>query len=78
MQDNRPLSKNGGLVQLFSYQETTPSRFKGLADSNPPAPELVRLKADDPNRAAASAGEPLSAEDAQWVRTMYRAVPVKR
>lgn len=53
VQDKRPVSKRGGLVQIVSYQETTPSRFKGLADSNPPAPELVRLKADDPNRAAA-------------------------
>jgi len=52
-QGARPVSKRGGLVQLVSYQETTPSRFKGLADANPPAPELVRLKADDPNRAAA-------------------------
>ena len=53
VQDNRPLSKNGGLVQLFAYQETTPSRFKGLANSAPPSPEVVRLKQDDPNRAAA-------------------------
>jgi hypothetical protein len=52
-QDKRPVSTRGGLVQLTSYQETTPSRFKGLADAAPPAPELVRLKADDPNRAAA-------------------------
>lgn len=49
----RPVSKRGGLVQLTSYQETTPSRFKGLADATPAAPELVRLKPDDPNHAAA-------------------------
>lgn len=49
----RPVSKRGGLVQLTSYQETTPSRFKGLTDANPAAPELVRLKPDDPNHAAA-------------------------
>ena len=49
----RPVSKRGGLVQLVSYQETTPSRFKGLADASPAAPELVRLKPDDPNHAAA-------------------------
>ena len=49
----RPVSNRGGLVQLVSYQETTPSRFKGLADANPAAPELVRLKPDDPNHAAA-------------------------
>ncbi|HEY0379792.1 MAG TPA: hypothetical protein VGC87_22940 [Pyrinomonadaceae bacterium] len=53
VQDKRPLSSHGGPVQLFAYQETTPSRFKGLADSSPPAPEVVRLKPDDPNRAAA-------------------------
>jgi hypothetical protein len=49
----RPVSRRGGLVQLVSYQETTPARFKGLPDATPPAPELVRLKPDDPNRAAA-------------------------
>ncbi len=53
MQDGRPVSTRGGFVQLTSYQESTPSRMKGLANSNPPAPELVRLKPDDPNRAAA-------------------------
>lgn len=47
----RPVSSRGGLVQLISYQETTPSRFKGLANATPPAPEFVRLKADDPNHA---------------------------
>jgi hypothetical protein len=53
VQDNRPVSSRGGYVQLISYQESTPSKIKGLANSNPPAPELVRLKKDDPNRAAA-------------------------
>jgi hypothetical protein len=52
-QDKRPVSKRGGMVQLTSYQETTPSRFKGLPDASPPAPELVRLKPDDPNHAVA-------------------------
>ncbi|MFL6257605.1 MAG: hypothetical protein ACJ74T_21585 [Pyrinomonadaceae bacterium] len=53
VQDNRPVSSRGGFVQLISYQESTPSKMKGLANVNPPAPELVRLKQDDPNRAAA-------------------------
>jgi hypothetical protein len=53
LQDKRPLSSRGGLVQLISYQETTPPRFKGLANSTPPAPEEVRLKPDDPNHAIA-------------------------
>ncbi|MDT5155693.1 MAG: hypothetical protein QOH51_50 [Acidobacteriota bacterium] len=55
MKDNRPVSSHGGLVQIVSYQESpsSPSRFKGLDGSNPPAPELVRLKQGDPNHAAA-------------------------
>lgn len=53
VQDGRPVSSRGGFVQLISYQESTPSRMKGLANVTPPAPELVRLKQDDPNRAAA-------------------------
>lgn len=52
-QDKRPLSKRGGLVQLTAYQESMPSRFKGLENSSPPAPEVVRLKPDDPNHAIA-------------------------
>ena len=53
VQDNRPVSSRGGHVQLISYQESTPSKVKGLANASPPAPELVRLKQDDPNKAAA-------------------------
>ena len=53
--DGRPVSSRGGHVQLVSYQEmsSNPARHKGLAGANPPAPELVRLKPDDPNHAAA-------------------------
>jgi hypothetical protein len=53
VRDKRPFSNRGGAVQLVSYQESTRSRFKGLEDSSPPAPEVVRLKPDDPNRAIA-------------------------
>jgi hypothetical protein len=53
VRDNRPVSNRGGQVQLISYQESTPSKIKGMASLSPPAPELVRLKKDDPNRAAA-------------------------
>ncbi|HWT02504.1 MAG TPA: hypothetical protein VN256_19785 [Pyrinomonadaceae bacterium] len=53
VQDNRPVSKRGGWIQLNSYEETTKSKFKGLANASPAAPELVRLKQDDPNKAAA-------------------------
>lgn len=53
VQDTRPVSSRGGFVQLLTYQESTPAKAKGLANSSPPAPELVRLKPEDPNRAAA-------------------------
>lgn len=53
VQDKKPLSNRGGAVQLTSYQESTPSKFKGLENSSPPAPEVVRLKPDDPNHSIA-------------------------
>lgn len=53
MQDGRPVSSRGGFIQLISYQEATPSKMKGLANVTPAAPELVRLKQDDPSHAAA-------------------------
>ena len=55
VEGGRPVSSRGGLVQLTSYaeNETRAPVHKGLAGASPPAPELVRLKADDANRAAA-------------------------
>ena len=49
--ENRPVSSGGGLVQLFSYEETNKARYRGAADTS--APEAVHLKAGDPNRAIA-------------------------
>ena len=53
VEGNRPVSARGGLIQLYGYEEsrTHKSTFKGLEGANPPAPELVRIKKDDPNRA---------------------------
>ena len=53
MENNRPVSARGGLIQLFAWEESHvhKSTFKGLAGANPPAPELVRIKKDDPNLA---------------------------
>ncbi|MEO6238106.1 MAG: hypothetical protein ABIQ52_14005, partial [Vicinamibacterales bacterium] len=53
IENNRPVSSRGGLIQLFSYQESDvhKSTFKGTAGADPPAPELVRVKPDDPNHA---------------------------
>lgn len=55
MKDGRPVSTRGGFIRLSSYAETQirAPKLKGLASLAPPAPELVRLKPDDPNRAAA-------------------------
>ena len=53
VKDNRPLSSRGGYVQLFAGSENpgNPAKFTGMPGVNN-APELVRLKQDDPNRAA--------------------------
>ena len=54
VKDNRPVSARGGLVELVGYQQSDPNKstFKGLDGADPPAPELVRIKQDDPNRLA--------------------------
>jgi len=54
VEGGRPVSSRGGMVQLYSYEEdhTHKSAFKGAEGVNPPAPELVRIKPDDPNHAA--------------------------
>ncbi len=52
VQENRPVSSRGGLVQLFTYQENpaNPSHFKG-APTIENAPDVVRLSKDSPNKA---------------------------
>ncbi|HWC77368.1 MAG TPA: hypothetical protein VG778_07895, partial [Blastocatellia bacterium] len=51
LKERRPYSNRGGHISLFSYQEqpTNPVKFKGIEGTD--APEAVRLKQDDPNRA---------------------------
>jgi hypothetical protein len=53
IENGRPVSSRGGLIQLYGYEESRvhKSTFKGLEGATPPAPELVRVKKDDPNRA---------------------------
>jgi hypothetical protein len=53
VENNRPVSTRGGLIQLFAYQESDvhKSTFKGAAGVDPPAPELVHIKPGDPNHA---------------------------
>jgi hypothetical protein len=53
MENGRPVSTNGGLVQIYTAQESTPVSFKGLANASPGAPELIVLK-DAPQNHLAS------------------------
>jgi hypothetical protein len=53
VENGRPVSSGGGLVQIFSAQESTKVGFKGAGDASPAAPELVRLKDADQNHLAA-------------------------
>jgi hypothetical protein len=50
--DGKPVSARGGAVSITSYQESDlhKTTIKGAAGSN--APELVRIKPDDPNHLA--------------------------
>lgn len=52
VEDGRPVSNNGGMVQVYTGQESTPVRFKGLANASPGAPELVKMKGDESNHVA--------------------------
>jgi hypothetical protein len=53
-ESGRPVSARGGLIQMFGYEESKvhKSEFKGAPGVDPPAPELVHIKAGDPNHAA--------------------------
>jgi hypothetical protein len=52
-ENSRPVSARGGLIQMFAYEESGvhKSTFKGMEGVDPPAPELVHVKKDDPNHA---------------------------
>ena len=52
VENGRAVSNGGGLIQIYAGQESTPVKFKGVANASPGAPELVRVKADDPNHLA--------------------------
>jgi len=54
VENGRPVSARGGAIDIWAYEEDKvhKSTFKGAEGLNPPGPELVRIKADDPNHAA--------------------------
>ena len=44
VENGRAVTNNGGLVQMYTANESTPVKFKGLANASPGAPELIVLK----------------------------------
>lgn len=53
VENGRPVTSNGGLVQIYTAHESTPVKYKGLANASPGAPELIVLK-DAPQNHLAS------------------------
>ena len=53
VENGRPVSARGGYIGAFTYEENKVRKatFKGAEGVDPAAPELVRIKADDPNHA---------------------------
>ena len=52
VENGRAVSTNGGLVQIYTAQESTPVKYKGLVNASPGAPELVVLKTAPGNHLA--------------------------
>ncbi len=52
VENGRAVSNGGGLIQIFTGQESTPVKFKGIANASPGAPELGRIKENDKNHLA--------------------------
>ena len=51
-ENGRAVSNHGGMIQIYAVQESTPVSFKGLPNTSPAAPEVVKIKPDDPNHLA--------------------------
>ena len=52
IENGRAVTNNGGLIQIFTSQESTPPQFKGLANVSPGAPDIVVPKSDPKNHLA--------------------------
>jgi hypothetical protein len=52
IENGRAVSNSGGLIQIFTSQESTPLQFKGQANASPGAPEIVVSRADAKNHVA--------------------------
>lgn len=53
VENGRGVSNNGGMVQIYTAHESTPVKYKGLANASPGAPELIVLKDAPQNHLAA-------------------------
>ena len=53
VENGRGVSSNGGMVQIYTANESTPVKYKGLPNASPGAPELIVLK-DAPQNHLAS------------------------
>ena len=53
VENGRGVSTNGGMVQMYTAHESTPVKYKGLANASPGAPELIVLKDAPQNHLAA-------------------------
>lgn len=52
VENGRAVSNGGGQIQIYTGQESTPVKFKGIAGASPGAPEVVRLPQDEKNHLA--------------------------
>ncbi len=52
MENGRAVSSGGGMIQIYTAQESTPVKFKGVSGVTPGAPELVVPKNDAKNHLA--------------------------
>lgn len=52
IENGRPVSNGGGMIQILTGQESTKVSFEGLANASPGAPEIVRSKDDPQNHLA--------------------------
>ena len=78
MENGRPVSTRGGWIQLQNNQQNpgNPAKFTGMPGTND-APELVRLKPDDPNKAAMFSYQLLSPNDYAQVTLSIHGLPDK-
>lgn len=51
-ENKRAVSNRGGLIQIYTANDSTPVKFTGAPNASPGAPEIIRIKEGDPNHLA--------------------------